>query len=474
MAEGAEALDPPAESEQVIATATPTGNVYLLSYGFNQDFSCFVCGTTAGFRVYTVSPVCEVHRREHTAAFQNRQVVLVAMLYKTNIFAMVTSCDDEPSNGGTHKVQIWDDQKKKFVGELRSRNEVKGVVMRRDIIAMVCEYAIYVYTCDKLRVILHLTTNANSRGLCALAASSDPWILCVPGQSTGAVRVQVGQDERASHVFTAHQTSLAALALNASGSLLATASEKGTVVKVFQRSDGQLLYRLRRSARPAQISCLSFRSDDRYLAVASSSSTVHIFKFDPATAAPEEPGNGGYGGSPHGPSRENSGLRDQPVGAGGVNPTIEHIASSIQKAVSTVASKAASETVTDVVKGVMPKYFNDLRSFAHFRMPDIDSSGASTVDARSKQARILGPQLAFHKSEPKLFVLHYSGMVYECTFRPEHDPCLGTQDCGFAGATTWFATRPDFKVQGASAQVATVAGGSLEDDPEAEEWQLVG
>merc|ERR1719262_329315 len=190
--------------------------------------------------------------------------------------------DDDPSNAGLNKVQIWDDLKGKFVGELRSRNEVKGVALRRDIIAMVCEYAIYVYTFDKLRVILHLTTNANSKGLCVLAAASDPWILCCPGQSTGAVRVQVGQDDRATHVFTAHQTALAALALNASGTLVATASETGTVVKVFQSSNGQELYRLRRSARPAVISCLVFRPDDRFLGVASSSSTVHIFKLDPA------------------------------------------------------------------------------------------------------------------------------------------------------------------------------------------------
>lgn len=465
----AEAME---DSETPSTAMGSPSNVYLLSYGFNQDHSCFVCGTTAGFRVYTSQPVCEVHRREHSAAFQRRSVVLVAMLFKTNIFAMVTLSDDDPTNCGLNKVQIWDDQKGKFVGELRSRNEVKGVALRRDIIAMVCEYAIYVYTCDKLRVILHLTTNANSRGLCVLAAASDPWILCCPGQSTGAVRVQVGQDDRATHVFTAHQTGLAALALNTSGSLVATASEKGTVVKVFQSSDGQLLYRLRRSTRPAEISCLTFRSDDRFLAVASSSSTVHIFKLDPATAREGEIQDRGdvsaspaLGPAEDPPCPEPAELR--------VNPTIEQIASHIQKAVTRVASVELSETVTDVVKGVMPKYFNDLRSYAHFRIPDVDSSGQPTVDARSKQARILGPQLAFHKSEPRLFVLHYGGMLYECSFREDHDPNLGTQECGFLCATTWFAVRPDFKVQSYNAQLATVSGGAQDGDEEAEEWQLL-
>lgn len=449
---------------EAVAAAGAPGNVYLLSYAFNQNYTCFVCGTTAGFRVYTVSPVCEVHRREHSTAFTHSSVVLVAMLFKTNIFAMVTISDDDPTKGGLNKVQIWDDLKGKFVGELRSRNEVKSVALRRDIIAMVCEYAIYVYTFDKLRVILHLTTNANSRGLCVLAAAGEPWILCCPGQSTGAVRVQVGQDDRATHVFTAHQTALAALALNETGSLVATASEKGTVVKVFQRSDGQLLYRLRRSARPAVISCLTFRSDDRFLAVASSSSTVHIFKLDPSTAleSGKDAASPGLGPAEDPPPPEGVDSRS--------SPTIEHF---IQKAVTKVASVATAETVSDVVKGVMPKYFNDLRSFAHFRIPDIDLSGQATVDARSKQARILGPQLAFHKEDSKLFVLHYSGMLYECKFKPDHDPSLGTQDCGFVCATTFFAVRPDFKVQGPSAQVATVAGGAVEDDEEAEEWQLL-
>mmetsp|Transcript_26132 Transcript_26132/g.73336 ORF Transcript_26132/g.73336 Transcript_26132/m.73336 type:complete len:104 (-) Transcript_26132:174-485(-) len=103
----------------------------------------------------------------------------------------------------------------------------------------------------------------------------------------------------------------------------------------------------------------------------------------------------------------------------------------------------------------------------------MNASGQPSVDARSKEARIIGSQLAFHKSGPRLFVLHYSGWLYECSFRLDHDPSTGTQDCGFVGATTWFATRPDFKLQGPNAQVQTVAGGVAEDDPEGEDWQLL-
>jgi len=449
---------------QIVSPGTRSlGNIYLLSYSFNQDFSCFVCGTTAGFRVFTTSPVCEVRRREHSPALQHKPVAIAAMLFRTNIFGMAMPSDD-PATGGLNKVQLWDERKGSFIGELRSKSAVTGIAMRRDIIAMVCEYAIYVYTCDKLSLILHLTTNANTQGLCVLAAESDTWILCCPGQSTGAVRLQFGQDDRATRVFSAHQTALAALALNASGSLVATASENGTVIKVFNTSEGQLLYELRKSTRPSVITCLAFRPDDRFLGVASSTSTVHIFKLDASTAT-DNFQDRGQGWSPVDGAAEEPSCAE--VGA------IEQIASKVQHAVTKVASRAAAETVSDVVMGVIPKYFNHLKTFARFRLPDVDVHGHAIVDARGKKSRILGPQLAFHKTEARFFVLHYSGVLYECTFRPDYDLSLGTQDCGFVNATTWFAVRPDFKIQGPTVNVQTVAGGAAEDDEGAEEWQLL-
>lgn len=455
-----------------------TPNIYLASCAFNQDQSCFVAGTTAGIRVFESSPLREACRLESSGVFVNRSVILVSML--CNLFAMVTVADDDPSSGGRHKVQVYDEKRGKWICELRSRNEVRGVFLRRDIIVMVSEYAVYVYTtAGKLETILHLTTISNSEGLCALASSSEPWVLCCPGQSIGSVRVQVGQDDRdPSHVFTAHQTGLAALALNASGSLLATASEMGTVLKVFRTSDCELLYRLRRGASSATISSLVFRHDDCFLGVASSSSTVHIFKLDPSTASPEGEQD------PELPEPTDQ-RANQRMGffASTIQQAVARVASGataerVGQVVNGVASSAAAERVSDavrtvtsseVVKGVMPTYFNDLRSFATFRIPFDDMTGQD-VDLRCKGSNIRGAQLGFHKDEPRISVLHHSGVFYEASFRPDADPSLGTQECGLHCATTWFAVRPDFQVPNT---IQIVAGGDEEGDEEAEEWQLL-
>jgi len=332
------------------------------------------------------------------------------------------------------------------------------VALRRDIIAMVCEYAIYVYTLEKLQVILHLTTHANPHGICALATASEPWVLACPGQTIGTVRVQVGQDS--CNIIEAHETALAALALNAQATLLATASEQGTVVKVFQRASGEMLYRLRRSARPAQIACLAWRADDRFLAVSSSTSTVHIFKLDKATAEVSEQG-------------AQADAAAQVLDDDAENAASARSGGGLTSRLSGTVSKIASQTAAGAVKGVIPKYFNDLRSFATFRIPDADSDGRATLDVRSKESQIVGPQLAFHKTEPRLYVLHYSGLLYESIFKPDHDPSAGTQECSFQCATPWFAVRPDFKVQSASTKTTTVAGGADEEDEKAEEWQLL-
>jgi len=67
------------------------------------------------------------------------------------------------------------------------------------------------------------------------------------------------------------------LALNKDGNLLATASDKGTLVRIFQTSEGQLLQEVRRGIDRAEIYCLAFDSLSKWLACSSDKGTIHIF-----------------------------------------------------------------------------------------------------------------------------------------------------------------------------------------------------
>ncbi|QPG74432.1 hypothetical protein FOA43_001761 [Brettanomyces nanus] len=80
--------------------------------------------------------------------------------------------------------------------------------------------------------------------------------------------------------FECHKSPLQRLTLSKDGTLLATASIKGTIVRVFLVETGRKIYEFRRGSYSAEISCLSFNSDNTMLACSSNTGTVHLFKLD--------------------------------------------------------------------------------------------------------------------------------------------------------------------------------------------------
>ncbi|SMN18963.1 similar to Saccharomyces cerevisiae YFR021W ATG18 Phosphoinositide binding protein required for vesicle formation in autophagy and the cytoplasm-to-vacuole targeting (Cvt) pathway [Maudiozyma saulgeensis] len=80
-------------------------------------------------------------------------------------------------------------------------------------------------------------------------------------------------------VIEAHQNGIAALALSPDGLFLATASEKGTIIRIFNATTGFKLYQFRRGTYSTKIYSMSFSEDNQFLLACSSSKTVHIFKL---------------------------------------------------------------------------------------------------------------------------------------------------------------------------------------------------
>jgi WD repeat-containing protein 45 len=84
-------------------------------------------------------------------------------------------------------------------------------------------------------------------------------------------------DRRDFRLINAHNTQVTALALSLNGSRLATASEKGTLIRVFETSNGTKLQELRRGSDPADVYHLAFDRKSMWLAVTSDKNTVHVF-----------------------------------------------------------------------------------------------------------------------------------------------------------------------------------------------------
>ncbi len=84
------------------------------------------------------------------------------------------------------------------------------------------------------------------------------------------------------NVFVCHLGSIAAMALNRTGDLLATASEKGTIVRLWRVNQDKppCIGNYRRGADKAEINDIQFSSASNFLSVSSDHNTIHIFEVD--------------------------------------------------------------------------------------------------------------------------------------------------------------------------------------------------
>jgi hypothetical protein len=133
----------------------------------------------------------------------------------------------------------------------------------------------------ELKTASHLRTLdiANPLGICSITTNHEGGLFAHPSNTSSSVRVFDVSTLSVVIDIPAHKTDIASISLSGDGSRIATASQKGTVVRVFQLPQGKQIATFRRGSRPATISSLSFTSPPNLLCCSSSSDTVHIFSL---------------------------------------------------------------------------------------------------------------------------------------------------------------------------------------------------
>ncbi|EED88233.1 predicted protein, partial [Thalassiosira pseudonana CCMP1335] len=247
----------------------------LLTMSFNQDGGCLAVGTGVGFRICNVHPFQETFRRT-LGMDGDAGIAHIEMLYRTNLLALTGHSTS--TNYPPNKVLIYDDHLQRTIGELVFRQKVLTTKLRRDRIVVVLRDRVYVYNFSDLAILDKIYTGDNPSGLIGISMDNggNGLVLACPSTQRGQVRVELYGLRRTTFV-DAHESSLGALALSVDGSLLATASERGTVIRNVGVSSSVPLREFRRGVERATISCLTFSLDSCWLGCASDHGTVHIF-----------------------------------------------------------------------------------------------------------------------------------------------------------------------------------------------------
>lgn len=199
-------------------------------------------------------------------------------------------------------------QRASVICELTFPSAVLAVRLNRKRLAVVLEDEIYLYDISNMSLLYTIATSPNPSAICALSPSSENCYIAYPlpkpredggdkrpahapplstyvAPTSGDVLIFDTVTLKAVNVIEAHRSPLCCIAVNSEGTMLATASETGTIIRVFSVPRGEKLHQFRRGTYPSTIYSMSFNLSSTLLCVSSTSDTVHIFRLGAAAAA---------------------------------------------------------------------------------------------------------------------------------------------------------------------------------------------
>ncbi|KAK5044584.1 autophagy protein [Exophiala bonariae] len=162
-----------------------------------------------------------------------------------------------------------------------------------------------------MKLLYTIETSPNPTAICALSPSSENCFLAYPlpqkaasssfappshappntthvPPTSGEVLIFDAVKLEAVNVVEAHRSPLSCVIFNNEGTVLATASDKGTIIRVFSVPDAHKLYQFRRGSMPSRIFSMAFNITSTLLCVSSATETIHIFKLGPQTRKSED------------------------------------------------------------------------------------------------------------------------------------------------------------------------------------------
>lgn len=235
--------------------------------------------------------------------------------------------------------------------------------------------------------------------------------------TSGEVLIFDAAEQENVNVIEAHKSPLSCLTMNHDGTMLATASDKGTIIRVFSIPDGQKLYQFRRGSMPSRIFSMSFNLASTLLCVSSATDTIHLFKLGPQSNPPDgRPVSAGTGSESPAHRRYSHGSESPPEGGSdGVDEeTSTPLASRKHNGTFMGMLRRTSQNVgtsfATTVGGYLPKGVTEMwepaRDFAWIKIPkSTASSGNHTSSLRSVVAMSSNtPQVMAVTSEGNFYV----------------------------------------------------------------------
>ena len=265
-------------------------NSDLINYiGFNYDSSYFCLGTDTGFKVYQTNPFNLVISKTF-----NGGIGIVKILDKTNLFCLVGGGKNPCFSPNV--LIIWNDLKDEITNEYRCNCFIINCYIKQKCIFIICSDNILIINTKTMELIENINTINNPKGIFSVCNDPKKYILSFPNNK-GNILIKIFNDlneikkgkehkkEKKEKITSkliknAHKGNINTLCINYLGNKIASTSNRGTIIRIFNIENGTTIAELRRGNTEATIFSLSFSINDKYLALTSDHSSCHIYDLN--------------------------------------------------------------------------------------------------------------------------------------------------------------------------------------------------
>ena len=204
----------------------------------------------------------------------------VEMLKKTNILGLVGGGENPyfPPNN----LIIWDDHQGKIISKLRFNENIVNIRLRNDKIIAILENKIYFFNLKSLETISILDTYKNPSGIIGISnGDNNKLTIAFPYESQGNLFLSEIVKNKLENIqkIKAHDSSIACISINKDGTLLATSSDKGTLIRIFTTVDGAKIWEFRRGTTYVEMNNIAFDLNNKFIGCTSNVGTIHIFSL---------------------------------------------------------------------------------------------------------------------------------------------------------------------------------------------------
>ncbi|TKR89731.1 hypothetical protein L596_013788 [Steinernema carpocapsae] len=258
---------------------------------FNQDATSVGIGHSTGYSLYALNGPPDLSKKIYEYK-EKRDICIIERLFSSSLVVSVSLQDPR-------KVNVHHYQKNNVICTTIFPNTVLAVKLNRFRVVVCLEDSIHIHNIKDMKQ-LHVIrdTPPNPNGLVDLSLNDSSIIGYPVLNGSGQVNLFDGNNLTPMKGFNAHDGPIAALRFNSAGTMMATASDKGTVIRVYGVPSGNRMYEFTRGmSRCVNIYSLAFSGDSTYLCSSSNTETVHVFKLtkqEEQSAESRQQEHGGY------------------------------------------------------------------------------------------------------------------------------------------------------------------------------------